>query len=35
MSREIEIKSKLKFEIGFDKWITIWEQEYNDKERFY
>ena len=33
--REIEIKSKLKFEVGFDKWITIWEHEYNDKERVY
>ena len=29
--REIEIKSKLKFEVRFDKWITIWEHEYNDK----
>ena len=31
---EIEIKI-LQFEEGFDKWITIWEHEYNDNEKLY
>ena len=28
--REVEIKTTLCFEEGFDKWIVIWEHEYND-----
>ena len=31
--RELEIKSILQFESGFDKWICIWEHEYNEKEK--
>ena len=31
--REIDIKNLLRFEEGFDKWITIWEHEYNDNEK--
>ena len=27
--REVEIKTKLCFEEGFDKWTVIWEHEYN------
>ena len=32
-ARELEIKSILQFESGFDKWICIWEHEYNEKEK--
>ena len=32
---EIEIKNLLRFEEGFDKWITIWEHEYKDNEKSY
>ena len=34
-SRELAIKDSLKFEDGFDKWITIWEHEYNDNVSMY
>ena len=33
--REVEIKNLLGFEEGFDKWITIWEHEYNDNEKIH
>ena len=32
---EIEIKNLLKFEEGFDKWISVWEHDYNDNEKLY
>ena len=35
ISREIEIKKLLGLEDGFDKWITIWEHEYNDNLQEY
>ena len=35
ISREIEIKNLLKFEEGFDSWISIWEHDYNDNEKLY
>ena len=25
----------LKFEEGFDKWISVWEHDYNDNEKLY
>ena len=33
--REVEMKNLLGFEECFDKWITIWEHEYNDNEKIY
>ena len=33
--REVEIKNLSGYEEGFDKWITIWEHEYNDNEKIY
>ena len=35
MAHELEIRSLLKFEDGFDKWITIWEHEFNGKSLKY
>ena len=35
ISREVEIKNTLGFEEGLDKWITIWEHDYNDNEKMY
>ena len=35
ISCEIEIKNLLKFEEGFDKWISVWEHDYNDNEKLY
>ena len=35
ISREVEIKNVLGFEEGFNKWVTIWEHDYNDNEKVY
>ena len=35
ISRETEMKKLLGFKDGFDKWITIWEHEYNDNLQEY
>ena len=35
VAHENEIKSELDFSNGFDKWVLIWEHEYNENKEMF